>query len=211
MWKKTKMKLLVLLVINVIFISKAYGVVKNNDEPKQQNYKSSILLNGHLAANTKAIGAKYIGSFVLLKSYPKLAVGFNVSTEKFWTTNNFSIPNNVSTAILFGIAGAHLRYQIMEQLFFQPEFSLLFGKQEIEKLISTPKSYGPYGTVLSYKYSVEQKDQTILGTHLEQHLFFYPKKDKNLIFGVSLFERVLNAKYYDADFGICGYIGINFK
>lgn len=205
------MKLFILLIINILLACKTYGAIKNSDDPKQKKYKSSILLNGHLAANTKAIGAKYIGSFILEKSAPKLAIGFNVATEKFWPTKNFSIPNNVSTAILFGIAGAHLQYRITDHLFFQPEFSLLFGKQEVERINSIPTSYGPYGTVLSYKYTVEQKEQTIFGTHLEQHLFFYPKKDKNVILGVSLFERILNAKYYDADFGICAYIGINFK
>jgi hypothetical protein len=205
------MKQLVLLVISILFLSKTYGFGRNDDDSKQQHFNSSILLNGHLAANTKAIGAKYCGSFVLMKSYPKLAIGFNISTEKFWPTDNFLIPNNVSTTILYGIVGAHLRYQVTDWLFFQPEFSLLLGKQEIEKLISTPASYGPYGTVLSYKYAVEQKDQTVLGSHLEQHLFFYPKKAKDLILGISVFERVLNAKYYDADFGICGYIGINFN
>lgn len=198
----------ILTLIFIISLYNSYSQTASN-ERKPQNYKSSIMLNGHIGTNTRAVGCKYIGS-IILKKYPKYALGFNLESEKVWYTDNLTLPNNTETDIKFGIVGMHLRYQINEQLFFQPEVSILFGKQEITTLVATPTSYGPFGTVLSYKYNEVKKEQNILGANLEQHLFFYPKKAKGLVIGLSVFERLLNAEYYDGDFGLCGYLGINF-
>ena len=201
----------ILTLISIVSFTNSYSriIEKVDGDPKFQNYKSSILLTGHIATNTRSIGAKYTGS-IILKTHTKYALGFNLASEKIWTTDNLTIPNNTSTNIKFGTVGLHLRYQITEQFFFQPEVSLLFGKQETTTLIATPSSYGPFGVVTSYKYNEIKKEQTILGAHLEQHFFFHPKKAKGLAIGLSIFERVLNAQYYDGDFGICGYIGVNF-
>lgn len=189
------------------FLAQNNPATKN--ESKEKNYKSSILLNGHYAANTKAIGVKYIGA-ITLKKHPQYAVGFNLASEKIWLTKNIIIPTNVITDILFGIAGFHFRYTLNEQLYFQPEFSVLIGKEYVSQLIASPVGYNQFGAVTSYNYSERNTKQTIAGAHLEQHLLYYPKKSKNLTLGISIFERLLSAKYYENDIGACAYLGINF-
>lgn len=174
-----------------------------------KNNSSFISLNGHVASNTKAIGVKYVFDYTLKKNH-KVGVGFNLSTEKIWFTNNLIIPKNINNEIVFGTGGVNIRYQLNQNLFFQPEFSVLFGKESITTLISTPASYNTFGYVTSYKYSESKTEQSIFGAHLEQHIFYYPQKAKNLILGLSIFERLINAKYYDEDFGINGYIGVYF-
>lgn len=174
-----------------------------------KNSNSCILLNGHLASNSKALGVKYVYDFSL-KKFSKLGIGFNLASEKIWFTDNVIIPQNINTTILFGTGGVNIRYQISNYLFFQPEFSVLFGKQSITELISKPTSYNTFGYPTSYKYSENKTEKSIFGAHLEQHIFYYPKKAKNLVIGLSIFERIINAKYYDGDFGINGYIGIYF-
>jgi hypothetical protein len=174
-----------------------------------KNYTSFISLNGHLAINSNAIGVKYVGDFTF-KNNNKIGLGFNLASEKIWFTDNIIIPQNINTTILFGTGGLNIRYQLNNYLFFQPEFSVLFGKQSITELISKPTSYNTLGYPTSYKYSENKTEQSIFGAHLEQHIFYYPKKAKNLVIGLSIFERIINAKYYDEDFGINGYIGLSF-
>ncbi|MBK6985676.1 MAG: hypothetical protein IPH32_13395 [Bacteroidetes bacterium] len=178
-------------------------------ETKEKNYKSSIMLKGHYASNTKAVGLKYTG-VVVLKNHQKCAIGFNLASEKIWPTDNLVVPTNFQSNVLFGIVGLDFQFKLNDQLFFQPEFSILIGQEQITQLISTPASYNQYGIATSYNYSERNTDQIISGGHLEQHLFYYPKKAKNLVLGVSIFERFLNAKYYEEDLGVCGYLGINF-
>lgn len=179
------------------------------NELKEKNYKSSILLNGHYAANTKAIGVKYIGT-ITLKKHPQYAVGFNLASEKLWGTKNLIIPANFQTDLLFGIAGFHFRYKLNEQLYIQPEFSVLIGKEYVSQFIASPAGYNQYGVATSYNYSERNTNKIIAGGHLEQHLLYYPKKSKNLTLGISIFERFLSAKYYEDDIGACAYLGINF-
>ncbi len=204
--KKKKLKLIFILqAITFMCYSKTYFTVGDSSK----NYISFISLNGHLATNSKAIGVKYVGNFIL-KNNNKIGLGFNLASEKIWLSDNIIIPQNISTNIFFGTGGVNIRYQINKYFVFQPEFSILYGKQVITELKSTPASFNPMGYPTSYKYSENKMEQTILGTHLEQYVFYYPKKAQNLILGLSIFERIINAKYYDEDFGINGYIGLYF-
>ena len=189
------------------FLAQNTTVAEN--ETQEKNYKSSIFLNGHFATNTKAIGVKYIGD-VMLKKYPKYGIGFNLASEKIWGTKNLIIPANYQTDLLFGIAGFHFRYKLNEQLYVQPEFSVLIGKEYISQLIASPASYNQYGVATSYNYSERHANKIIAGGHLEQHLLYCPKKSKNLVLGISVFERFSSAKYYENDIGACAYIGIYF-
>lgn len=198
---------IILCFYSFSFLAQNTTVAEN--ESKEKNYKSSILLNGHYAANTKAIGVKYIGA-ITLKKHPQYAVGFNLASEKIWSTKNLTIPTNIITDIVFGIAGFHFRYTLNEQLYIQPEFSVLIGKEYVSQLITSPASYNQYGIPTSYNYSKRNTKQTIAGAHLEQHLLYCPKKSKNLTLGISIFERLLSAKYYENDIGACAYLGINF-
>ena len=201
------------IAITLLFCPFSFFAQNNTAVPdaeiKEKNYKSSILLKGHYASNTKAIGLKYTG-VVVLKKQPKCAIGFNLASEKIWPTDNLVVPTNFQSNVLFGIAGLDFRFKLNDQLFFQPEFSVLIGQEHITQLISTPATYNQYGVATSYNYSERNTDQIISGGHLEQHLFYYPKKTKNLVLGISVFERFLSAKYYEEDAGVCGYLGINF-
>ncbi len=76
--------------------------------------------------------------------------------------------------MIFGVGGINIRYKLNEYLFFQPEFSFLYGRESITELISTPASYNLMGYATSFKYSENKIDRTVLGAHLEQHVFLCP-------------------------------------
>ena len=203
-----KIKLLILLEC-LTFVSSAKSAIVRGDSIK--NYNSCILFNGHLAFNTKAIGVKYIGGFTL-RSNSNIALGFNLAYEKISLTDNLFMPKNANTNIWFATGGGNVSYKITEGLFFVSELSMLMGKQETSYIITTANvtytNVPPYTLVKSYTMHEEKEQKTIYGAHIEEHLFYHPKKAKGLIIGTSVFIRLLNAKYYENDFGICAYLGI---
>lgn len=206
--KYIKIKLLILLEC-LTFVSYAKPAVVRGDSIK--NYNSCILYNGHLAFNTKAIGVKYIGGSSL-RSNSNIALGFNLAFEKISFTDNLFMPKKASTNIWFATGGGNVSYKITEGLFFVSELSMVMGKQETSYIITTANvtytNVPPYTLVKSYTTHEEKEQKTIYGAHIEEHLFYHPKKAKGLIIGTSVFIRFLNAKYYENDFGICAYLGI---
>jgi hypothetical protein len=157
-----------------------------------------------------SVSAKYSGS-VRLKQFPKYSAGFNLSYERILGYIEGLVPSNVGTTIVFGTAGAHARYQINSQLAFQPEFSLLYGQQDTKKLIKVSTvQYQPGFQVITTSYYEQKTSKKVVGGHLEQHLFYYPKKVKPLVIGFSVFERFLDAEYYDEDMGAALYLGLLF-
>lgn len=206
--KYINIKLIIVLEC-LTFVSFAKFTIVGSDSIT--NYNSCILLNGHLAFNTKAIGIKYIGGSTL-RSNSNIALGFNLAYEKIGLTDNSDIPKNASTNVWFATGGGNVSYKITEGLFFVSELSMLMGKQETSYIITTPNvtytNVPPYTLVKSYTIHEEKEQKTIYGAHIEQHLLYHPKKAKGLIIGTSIFVRFLNAKYYENDFGICAYLGI---
>jgi hypothetical protein len=179
-----------------------------NNEPKK--LQSALLSNCHAGTGAFSFGAKYSGSFMLQK-YPKYSVGINASYEKIFGCIRGMIPQNVGTEIMLGSLGSHLKYQINPQFVFQPEVSILLGQQETTKYITVATiQYQPGFQILTFNSYQKNTRQNVMGLHLEQHLFYYPKKAKPLIIGLSVFERFLNAQYYDEDLGVCLYFGLFF-
>ena len=200
-----KLKIRILFVFFQICITSVY--CQDSESKKMQN---ALLINAHAGISTIGFSGKYIGSFKINK-HPKYFIGVNASYEKIYGFIKGLIPNNVSTTINLGTLGVHVKYNISSQFDFQPEFSVLFGQQATSKILSrTTVNYQQGYQYVTTSYYQQDTKKNVIGAHFEQHLFYYPKKAKPLIIGLSIFEKAIEAEFYDQDFGACFYLGIKF-
>ena len=200
-----KFKYCILFVYFQLCISNLY--CQDIESKKMQN---ALLVNAHAGISTIGFTGKYVGS-LKIKKYPKYYIGANISYDRIYGFIKGMIPSNVNTSINFGTLGLHVKYNINTQFAFQPEFSVLVGQQSTSKVLSrTTIDYQQGYQFITTTYYQQDTKQNVIGAHFEQHLFYYPKKAKSLILGLSLFERVLEAEFYDQDVGACFYLGVNF-
>lgn len=200
----------ILLLILSLFYSPLLSQTKSTDKPIK--VKSLVFLKAYSGFSTAGAGAKYFGSFDI-KDEPKLKGGFNIGLEKSLRFANGVLPRYASNDEAMFLLGAHIQYQINEKLFFQPDFSIVIGRQNVIKTYNvTSIKYMPNSNIPIVTNNVYDKSyiKYFGGVCMEQQLFYVPEPSKQLVLGASFYERFVTNDFYDVDLGLAIYLGLKF-
>jgi hypothetical protein len=183
-------------------------------ENRKEILKNNLSFNCHTAEYTKGIGLKY-NLLSFSKKIPKLAAGPSIFWSYFTFNDNFKVPNDVvGLKYNFGNVGLQAYYRLNRLAGITLDLSFLLGNETITRVRQEMRFTGNYDPLLGYEYYIVNTPyttrSTITGFQFEQGILLMDRSKTGFNFGISLFERSLDAYYYDADWGLKLNVGIFF-
>lgn len=204
---KTTSVLLVTIVFSLSSIASNVSDSTNVYKPKR--YTNFIFGTGHLALNSSGAGIKYCGS-LRLKKNERFGIGPSIFYESVQFSSNVKFPADVTEVKMsFTTPGLNIQYTINKILSFQIGLSALLGKQEITRVFYVNTNSNPFGIPV-WELRQKNEEHYISGVQIEQNLLFKKEQKTGISFGLGLFERIVNANFYETDFGLKAYLGFYF-
>jgi len=185
---------------------------KNITPTVYEKYKTLLQLHGSLGWYTKTVGAK-VSALFFLKKHPKIGVGPVVFWNYFFFTKNLEVSPDVS-ALQYNLLNAGLSgfFRVNNYFGVTLDGSAMFGTERVTKsYLFYSDKWSPTGC---YKREYYLKSQTrtdiIGGIYAEQGIQFMRKEKKGVNAKISVYESLLNAEFYETDFGLKITLGVNF-